>query len=311
MAITLSAAVLAFIASLEHVSGVPIAVLDRIDNTEQFWARSAAILCQKTGDSFCDDDMRFMTANTEPLGQSQIIEYRVGNGPLKRVCAIIPPIPNIDPASVAEAYGQPHPGLNDVPRSADAAAWLMLYHASHCLDQAMAANEESRAVALASLGVTLIEGDTMFTRGIHRSPGRMMAVMTAHPSAYWAAGTGERILLDLWKDEAASVLNRQYGCYAIVEVNKSIDIESIRRASYLGPEQTCQSQETGRGTGGNGAGAQVTISDANLWLWMFGQGGRGGGIGAPPVSYEPMKTFASMDAGVSYVLATANALASR
>lgn len=305
MAINLPAAVLAFIAGLEHVSGVPIAVLDRIENTEQFWARSAAILCQKTGDDFCDDDMRFMTANTEPMGQSQIIEYRVGKGAVKRVCAIIPPIPNIDPSFVAEAYGRPHPGLNDVPTSVEAASWLMLYHASHCLDQALSGDEESRATALASLGLTLLEGDTMFTRGIHRSPGRMMAVMTAQPAAYWAAGTGERILLDLWKNEAADKLASRYGCYSIVEQNKSIDIESIRRAGYLGPEQTCQAAV------GGGRGSQVTVSDSNLWLWMYGQSGNGGGIGAPPAPYTPMKTFKSMDAGASYVLATANALAAK
>jgi len=307
MAINLPAAVLAFITSLEHLSGVPIAMLDRVDDPQAFWARSAAILCQKTGDDFCDDDMRFMTSNTEPMGQSQIIEYTVGDsGQPKRVCAIIPPIPNIDPSFVADAYGQPYPSLDDVPAAQEAAAWLTLYHAAHCLDQTLAANEEDRAVALASLGLTLLEGNPMFTPGYHRSPGRMMAVMTGRADAYWAAGTGERILLDLWKDEAAERLNTQFGCYAIVEQNKSIDIENIHRATYLGPEQTCQTPVTG-----HNVGSQVTVSDSNLWLWMYGQNGQGGGIGAPPAVYEPMKPFKSMDDGVAYVLQVSNELAAK
>lgn len=303
MAVDLPSAVFAFIAALESVSGVQIAVLDRIEKTELFWARSAAILCQKTGENFCSEDVRFMTANTEPLGQSHIIEYKVGqSGQPRRVCAVIPPIPNIDPASVAEAYGQPHPGLMQVPTSTEAAAWLMLYHVSHCLDTELSDAEESRAGALATLALTLLEGEPRFTAGVHRSPARMMAVMTGRASAYWAAGTGERILLDMWKNETATVLRDQYNCYAIVSQNASIDIESIRRDPRLPIENTCASGQDGY------VSTQVNVTDSNLWLWMYGQDGYGG-IGAPPITYTPMKGFTSMEEGARYVLTTANQLA--
>lgn len=301
MAVDLPIAVLAFIAALENVSGVPIAVLDRIDNTEQFWVRSAAILCQKTNDPFCDTDVRFMTSNTEPMGQSHIIEYKAGNGELKRVCAIIPPIPNIDPAFVAEAYGKPHPGVSQVPASVEAASWLMLYHASHCLDSALSDAEEDRAVALASLSLTLLEGHPRFTAGVHRAPARMMAVMTGREAAYWAAGTGERILLDLWKDEAAEKLRSQAGCYVVVSKSSSIDIENIVLSRRIDQSDTCT-------PGDEAATPQATLSDANLWLWMYGQGGAPA-LGAPPMPYSPMKTFASMETAASYVLSTANFLA--
>ena len=62
------AAAMQLVAGLEGASGMPIAFLDRIEDPALFWARSAAILCDKTGDTFCDDQVQFMTANTEPLG---------------------------------------------------------------------------------------------------------------------------------------------------------------------------------------------------------------------------------------------------
>jgi len=304
MSVDLQAAVIAFITALEGASGIPIAILDRIDNTEMFWARSAAILCQKTGDDFCEEDVRFMTSNTEPMGQSHIIEYTVGNGQPKRVCALIPPITNIDPASVAEAYGQPFPGVSQAPKSIEAYAWLMLYHAAHCLDAELSAAEEARAAALATLGLTVLEGEPRFAAGVHRSPARMMAVMTGMAPAYWAAGTGERILLDLWKDETADILRSQFGCYVIVQQSTSIDIEKVVRARNLGIGQSCANSHPGTGY----VNQQVTVSDSNLWLWMYGgQGFRG--VGAPPKPYTAAKPFADMKAAASYVLTVSNQLA--
>src|SRR5690606_6444863 len=159
------------------------------DDTRMFWVRSAAILCQKTGENFCDADVRFMRSNTEPMGQSHIIEYRSArDGKTKRVCAIIPPIPNIDSSAVAEAYGNPSP-LHQTPNSAEGYSWLMLYHASHCLDGEFNAAEENRATALATLGLAVLEGAPGFTAPAERSPARTMALMTGLSTAYWAAGT--------------------------------------------------------------------------------------------------------------------------
>lgn len=307
MPVNLPSAALAFITALESVSGVPIAILDRIDDTQMFWVRSAAILCQKTGENFCDEDMRFMTSNTEPLGQSHIIEYKSQkDGKLRRVCAIIPPITNIDPALVAEAYGNPHPGLLQVPSSLEAYSWLMLYHASHCLDTELVPAEENRAAALATLGLAVLEGEPRFTAGIHRSPARMMAVMTGLAPAYWAAGTGERILLDLWKDEAADILRSQFGCYVVVSQSTSIDIEKVTRDRTLELSPTSCATP---GTGGGYAQQQVRVTDSNLWLWMYGDPMGFAGLGAPPKPYEMAKPFPDMKTAASYVLQTANSLA--
>jgi len=314
MAVNLTAAVIAFIAALETVSGVPIAILERKDKTEEFWARSAAILCEKTKEPFCEEHMRFMTSNTEPMGQSQIIEYDFDGKGLKRVCAIIPPIPHIDPSSIAESYGNPHPGLEQSPASEHAAAWLMLYHASHCLDSELSDFEERRAAALATLGLSILGGDATFVPGINRSPARMLAVMTGMDAAYWAAGTGERILMDLWKEEAAYQLNRQFNCYAVVQPNSSIDIERIKRDRRGEDIRSCSVDEGGGGPGA--ARGSVSVTDANLWIWMFGArtSGQDGsyyfpGLGVPPLPYEPAKSFGSMEAAAEYVVRTSNELA--
>lgn len=296
---SIKAAVIAFIASLEGVGGTPIAILDRIDNTQQFWVRSAAILCAKTGDNFCDDDLRFMTTNTEPTGFSRIIEYKTSaDGPTKRVCAVLPPIDNVDPSYVAEAFTGGFTIESDYPSSTSMAAWLYLYHAAHCLDVAFTDGEESRAQAFATLALTILQGDPLFAYPEQSGQSRRIATMIKSDAAWWAAGTGERIMFEHFKAEAAQVLRSEYDCDAAALPAATIDTTGIARARELPAGSDCSAD-------GDGGRKRGTVSDANLWVWMYGNGG----LGAPPLPYAPAKMFPDMDAAARYVLSTANSLA--
>lgn len=290
----LMAAVFSLIAGLDTSRGMPIAILDRIEDTQMFWARTAAILCQKTGDSFCEENVRFMVANTEPMGMSRVLEYRVGER-LKRVCAVLPPVDDADTISLGEAFGTGMPTPDQAPNSEMAQAWITLYHAAHCLDISGDPAEEKRAAAFASLGLAIVTGDPAFTGGMRRSPHRQLAVISGQESAYWAAGVGERLLLNLWKEEAANKLRQTHGCNAVVAENSSIDVEAIVRDHELKPEENC----------GGGAGGTAVVSDANLWIWMYGSGG----LGVPPEAWLPMKMFSTAADAASYAIEVSESLA--
>jgi len=291
----------AFVANLEQATGMKIAVLERMERTEDFWARTAAILCEKTGDNWCANDVVFMTSNTEPSGQSNILQY-VPNGTstTKVVCALIPPMPDIDPSFVGEAYGTMYSGASAYPNRDEMAAWLILYHAAHCLDTMATVNAEERATAFATLGLGLMQGAHGFVPGRHRVAARRIAVMTQLDAAYWAAGTAERILLDHWKNQVAYILRNSYGCSVTIVANSSIDIENIKRDSDLPDGMDC-SPTTENGT----AGGRTTLTDANLWIWMYGEGG----LGAPPVAYGQFAAVGGANRTTAkYVLDTANGL---
>lgn len=312
----LMVAVFTFISALEGNTGYKIAVLDRIEDPQQFWVRSAAILCKKTGDNFCDADMRFMTANTEPSGMSRIIEYKDKanpNAPIKRVCAILPPINKIDPTYIGEAFGTGFPNTMDMPREKDTQAWLTLYHAAHCLDSNGTPFEEKRAAAFATLGLAIIDANPKFVAGKVRSPPRQLAVISGQEAAYWAAGIGERLLLDLWKGEAAERLRDEYDCEVTLVSNTSIDVERITRDAQLAPDEACAPSTPSSGTaegGGTTGGFTSTppkgkVTDANIWIWMYGSGG----LGVPPMRWAPWKMFGSASEAAKYTWTTAETLA--
>jgi hypothetical protein len=310
----LVAAAMQLVAGLEGTSGVPIAMLDRIEEPAMFWARAAAKLCDKTGDEFCEEQVRFMTANTEPLGMSRIIVYQDKAGRQKKVCAVLPPVENPDPTMVAEAFGGAIPQASQVPSYDETAAWLTMYHATHCLDTTGTADEEDRAAAFATLALTLLRGDPVFTPGNTRAAGRQLAVLSGKEAAYWAAGVGERSLLDVWKGEAAAVLRRTMNCEVTVTKNASIDIEGIRRDQSLREGENCEPpvQRTTAPTPSNPRGTVVTsgtprgtVTDANLWIWMYGQGG----VGVPPQAWTWGKLFGSAQEASAYILAASTEIA--
>jgi hypothetical protein len=290
----------AFVSKIEQTTGMKIAVLERKDTSEAFWARTAAILCDKTGDAWCDTDVMFMTSNTEPSGQSQIIQYRPKDTTTtKVVCALIPPMPDIDPSFVGEAFGTMYQSADQYPGKDEMAAWLVLYHAAHCLDNTATVNAEARATAFATLGLGLMQGGPGFVPGLYRVASRRIAVMTNIDAAYWAAGTAERILLDYWKNDVAYILRNKYACSVTLVANTSIDIERIRRDSDLPTGQDCSAPVSGAGTG------RTTLTDANLWIWMYGEGG----LGAPPSTYTQFAPIGGATAAAAkYILDTANEL---
>mgnify|MGYP001240463801 CR=1 FL=1 len=291
----------AFVSYMEQATGMKIAMLDRIEDTQQFWARTAAILCDKTGDNWCANDVLFMTSNTEPSGQSQILQYvPEGTSTTKVVCAVIPPMPDIDPSFVGEAFGTMYQTATQYPGRDEMAAWLVLYHAAHCLDTTATVNAEARAAAFATLGLGLMQGGHGFVPGLHRVAARRIAVMTNIDAAYWAAGTAERILMDHWKSQVAYILRTSYGCNVSVTPNASIDIEKIRRDSRLEPGLDCSSpSETASG------GGRTVLTDANLWIWMYGEGG----LGAPPAPYSQFAPLGGANqTAARYILDTANSL---
>lgn len=296
---------LAFIPYIEKSSSQKIAVLDRIEDTQLFWARTAVILCDKTKDPWCAQNVQFMTANTEPSGFSQIIQYSINGGPTKQVCAVLPPVETIDPSYVAEAYGTLFSNVRDYPNYDEMGAWLILYHAAHCLDNTATPNPEARAVAFATLALSLLQGSPVFVPGVNRDAATRIAVLTKMDAAYWAAGTGQRILMDFWKNMVAYKLRTTYGCNVSIVQNTSINVEAIRRDRRLPQGGDCSSSASGQGNGmGSGGGANTTLTDANLWIWLYGNGG----LGAPPAPYSPFEPLGSVQAASDYILATANTL---
>lgn len=295
---SINAAAFAFITALESISGVPIVVLDRIDATEVFWERSATILCEKTGDSFCGEDVSFLTNSIEPSGFSQIIEYKTnGTGPTKRICAILPAIPNIDPVYIAEAFTGGLTVESQYPSQPSMSAWMLLYHAAHCLDSTFSDQEENRAVAFATLGLTILQGDPLFSYPGQTGQSRRIATMIKNDSAWFAAGAGERILLDQFKTEAALELRTDFNCNAAVLGATTIDTTNIAKENSLAADQNCAINE-------NGSRNQGVVSDNNLWIWMYG----GGGLGSPPSEYQPVKMFSDMKAAATYTINTASTL---
>jgi hypothetical protein len=292
----LANAVLALITTMQNVSGMPIAILERQDTIEQFWARSAAILCTKTGDTWCSSDVYFMSDDTTLTGWSKVIKYKNKDGVQKQVCAILPPITELTPSYLADAFGTSYLGPTNYPAGTITADWTMLYNAAHCLDQNFDAQEEKRAKAFATLGLAMLDGNPVFTAGAQQSSWRQLAKISNDQGAYWAAGTGERILFDLWKNQTATILGQNYGCNASVVANTSIDTENIPRDQALTAGQDCSA----------GNGSQGTVTDSNLWVWMYGTGG----IGAPPITYAPMQVWnGDFTAGFNYIWTTATNLA--
>lgn len=324
--------------ALETLNGLPIAILERTgDDPSVFWMRTAEILCEKVGDGICVEDLTFLTANNNPLGYSLVLDYTTEEGEEKSVCALLPPIQGLSPSVMAT--GLTAGGFvyhTHLPESYEAESWLILMHAANCFieDDRPTKHEEKRSDAFASLTLTLLQGDTSFTTGNDVSQSRYFSYMRNQSSSKWAVSVGERILFDLWKQEARGVLASQYRCNVSVAASSTLDTEAIPRARELG-DGRCDQMEGAIGYPSN----RGKVTDGNLHLWMFGEqqgnlsfynvrrfGGIGTGspyvggqtreqptpfpgIGAPPLPWTPMKPFASMLEGVEYAWSTSEEIA--
>src|SRR3546814_13908787 len=83
-----------------------------------------------------------------------------------------------------------------------------------------------------------MEGDPIFAAGVDITAARFFSEMRNEPSMRWAANTGERILLDLWKGEAAAVLRNYHACSATVAPSAGLNVPTIVRDQSL-PMQRC------------------------------------------------------------------------
>lgn len=298
------------IASLERAGKMDIVVLERTgDDPGQFWYRAMQKLCQKTGENWCDQDLtQVLTDTTNTLGWARVLTYKTAAGAQKKVCTILPPKEGISAGYTATgmAGGGTVFDWRDLPTSSHAEAFLYLMHAGSCLSEGSnAALDEKRADAFAALTMTLIEGSPAFVPAQGVTPARKFSFFRNRESTRWAVSLGERILLDLWKKEAADQLRQRNSCQTTVVASTNLDTESIQRQTGLPPDADCTTR----------AGApRGNVSDENLWLWT----GAGAVLGAgwpttslPPQPYSPFKSFGSFDEGVAYAWATAGSIASQ
>lgn len=294
------------IESLERATQMQIVILERTgDDPGQFWYRSMQKLCQKTGENWCEQDLtQVLTDTTNPLGWARVLSYTAPSGQ-KKVCAILPPKQGISEGYVATGLsGGGIYDYRDLPTSEEAEAFLYLMHAGHCLASSDGGADQKRADAFAALSLTLIEGNSVFVPGRDVTPARKFSFYRNREASRWAVSVGERVLLDLWKREAAAALQQRFSCQATVVDSTNIDTQAIQRQASLPPDADCTTRA---------GGARGNVSDENLWLWTVG-GTFGGGwptVGLPPQPYSPFKSFPSMDAGVAYAWETSGSIAAQ
>ena len=279
------------VSALERATGMPIAILERTgDDPGAFWYSAMQTLCSKTGDNWCEGDVQVLSDTTNLLGWARVLTYTPqGSSTTKRVCAILPPQPGVSAGYVATGLaGGGVFSYRDLPSQEEAEAYLYLIHAAACMSSGQNAGaEQQRSDAFATLTLTLMEGDQSFLSGSDVSAGRKFAAFRNAGANGWAAGVGERILIDYWKGQVADNLRNARGCNVTVVASQSIDTQSIQRDPSLSPLASCGSNSTG------------TVSDSNLWLW--------GQAGSIP-SYGAFASFGSMDDGVKYAWGAAGSI---
>ncbi len=292
------------VSQLPAITGVPIVTLTRSDNDlAGFYSGAMQSLCSATGTNWCDTDLySVLTDTTNPLGWARVLTYADANGATRTVCAILPPSPSVSGSYVASGLsGGSVPDWRDLPTDDEAQAWLLMEYGGICQSTAGDTTEEKRADAFASLSLTLVEGSGVFVAARDVSPARKFSFYRNQSANAWAVNTGERILLELWKGEAAQSLSSG-GCSATAVAATDLDTPDIKRDAQL--------------SGGDctGQSPQGTVTDANLWLWTYGASGLSASwptVNLPPVNYTPFMTFQSLSAGVTYAWTAAGSLAAQ
>lgn len=297
----LTGAALNLIASLQGIAGYPIVVLERGgDDPSLFWNRSAQLLCHATGENWCGSpDLVGWTDTTNPLGWSKLITY-VGrtSGQTKKVCAVLPPAPDVSPSMAATGLSEGNIfGPESLPTSADTYIWLLLQAAANCIQDADPAFAERRADAFSSLGTTMIDGDPISTQPGGVGPARYFQNFRHHDVNRWSVNVGERYQFDMWKAQAAAVAPQKVACSLAVVANTGIDTDTAARDPALQQQDAC----TGFGGGSTASG---NITDANLYIWLYQAP-----IGAPPAEWVPYAGFSDWNAAAQWTFDTASSLA--
>lgn len=282
------------IADLSEIGNRPIAVLTRVDNDPgQFWYKAMQALCDATGDNWCEDQVRFLTDTTNQLGWAKTFTYKGDNGATKTVCALLPPRRGINPGYVANGLSSGGVySAYDLATSVETEAYLILLHAASCLNNDGGDRETRRADVFATLALTLIQGDSDFVGAYDVTPSRLFNKLRSSSATRWGTNVGERLLLDLWKDEAAVSLNKA-GCHVTVTASDNLNTDYITRTRN-GDAGSCSDSENRNGQ----------LTDENLWSWTSGSYG----VNLPPAPYSAFKMFDNIPAGVSYAWSTADQL---
>lgn len=300
----LIAAAMNVAAALETAHGVPVAVVSVSDgHPETFWTRASEILCRKTSRSICSpESLQHMTYSTNPLGQSRVLTYVDGSGQQKKVCLVIPPRRDVSSGFAARGLTRNKSlGIEELPDNSETEAWLLMNHAARCADKDGSQFEEKRADAFATLALTLLQGDPAFVGGTYASPSRTFSWMRNENSSAWASSLGERILLDLWKNETAAKARKTLGCNVRNVKSGELNTQAIKRESSLAPGDSC-------------AAGEGVVTDGNLALWMNGTnasatGPKFSGFGAPPEPWQPLKMFDNTNKAVAYMWQSADSIA--
>jgi hypothetical protein len=289
--------------AIQAQAGVPIAVLDRYDNApDEFWYQAMKKFCEVTGDNWCDDELTIIQDTTNQLGWTRKFQYKGDDGSTKEVCAVLPPRPGITAGYVASALYGSALSSSKIPSNESSETWLFLMHLATC-GSTGAANDEKQADAFATTALALIEGDPGFVAGTSISDARFFAAYRNTTSNRWAVNVAERILLDLWKNEAAAELRAQ-SCRVSVTASTDLNTDYIDRQGSLPDDGDCTS-EPSRGS----FVASGNVTDSNLWLWTSGRPGSSSPrTGLPPQAYTPFKSFADYSAAVTYMWKTSVSL---
>lgn len=289
------------VTGLEEMSGRPIAVLTRVDNDPgEFWYKATQALCEATGDNWCENELSFLTDTTNQLGWARVITYKDEEDKVKTVCALLPPRPNLNAGYAATALsgGMVISGPL-LPSNEEMEAYLWLLHAGSCLAEAGGDQEQVRADAFATLALTLIEGDHQFVGAYAITPSRRFNALRNEEETRWATNIGERLLLELWKEETADVL-RDIPCQVTVVPSDDLNTDFIERDAALPASDDCQSAApTGFKTG--------KVTDKNLWIWTGDFGGPT--FAMPPEPYVPFKMFDTYGEAMVYTWGASNQLA--
>ncbi len=293
------------VAQMQSLTGVPIVILTRDDgDLTGFYTAAMQSLCSATGTGWCDTDLyTVLTDTTNPMGWARVLTYVSDAGATQTVCTILPPSTTVSATYVASGIsGGTVFDWRDLTTDDEAQSWLLMEYAGICQGTTGDATEEKAADAFASLSLTLMEGNGVFVAARDVSPARKFSFYRNQPVNAWAVNTGERILYELWKAQAAQVLSSG-GCNATAVPSTNLDTPDISRDSALPAGGDCNATSQGK--------PQGSVTDSNLWLWTYGASGLSASwptVDLPPAPYTPFMTFGSLSAGVSYAWSTASSL---
>src|SRR5690625_3469081 len=195
------------ILALEQLTGMTMVVSERNPDIMAYRSAAASALCRATGDSFCGEELDFISQTTAAEGWSRIIRYEDDSGVTKSVCLLLSPSSRLTAADLS--FEMSDGGVyffDDPPEYAEARGFLMMHWSARCLDPDASPAGEKRADAFAAMAMALIQGEPAFTRYPLETPARKFAFFRNRATTEEAVAHAERWMLDIWKPEAVEAL---------------------------------------------------------------------------------------------------------